>query len=102
MTYRKVQDNSKYEKNGYATQSYCLNNSYILASQIFIIGAILKVLVVYLSDLRLNLEDMPKGGRSYEDERQYIERFAPNSFRIKKGFVPNMKVGVFSILFCRP
>ena len=34
---------------------------------------------------------MPRG-RSYEDEIQYIERLSQNSFRIKKGFVPNMKV----------
>ncbi|XP_065066687.1 RNA-splicing ligase RtcB homolog [Rhopilema esculentum] len=36
--------------------------------------------------------------RSYNDELSYIERISPNAFRIKKGFVPNMKVeGVFFV-----
>ncbi|CAH1782481.1 unnamed protein product [Owenia fusiformis] len=36
--------------------------------------------------------------RSYQQELEYIERLDVNSFRIKKGFVPNMKVeGVFYV-----
>jgi len=36
--------------------------------------------------------------RSYKEELEYIERITPNSFRIKKGFVPGMNVeGVFYV-----
>ncbi len=34
-------------------------------------------------------ETMP---RSYTEELQYIERISQNAYKIKKGFVPNMKV----------
>jgi tRNA-splicing ligase RtcB len=30
--------------------------------------------------------------RSYEDEQKYLERIDENSWRIKKGFQPNMNV----------
>jgi tRNA-splicing ligase RtcB len=30
--------------------------------------------------------------RSYEDEKAYLEKVDPNTWRIKKGFVPNMRV----------
>lgn len=30
--------------------------------------------------------------RTYQDELQYLEQINPYSWRIKKGFVPNMKV----------
>lgn len=36
--------------------------------------------------------------RSYEDELHYLERLTDFSFRIKKGFQPNMKVNVLFIL----
>ena len=36
--------------------------------------------------------------RSYDDECGYLERLSPNSWRIKKGFQPNMNVeGVFYV-----
>lgn len=36
--------------------------------------------------------------RSYNEELEFIERLSANSFRIKKGFVPNMKVeGIFYV-----
>lgn len=36
--------------------------------------------------------------RSYEEELKFIERLSPCSWRIKKGFVPNMKVeGIFYV-----
>ncbi|KAK4015929.1 RNA-splicing ligase RtcB homolog [Daphnia magna] len=36
--------------------------------------------------------------RSYEEELKFIERLSPYSWRIKKGFVPNMKVeGIFYV-----
>ncbi|CAD5122161.1 DgyrCDS10609 [Dimorphilus gyrociliatus] len=36
--------------------------------------------------------------RSYSEELEYLERITPTSWRIKKGFVPNMKVeGVFYV-----
>jgi len=36
--------------------------------------------------------------RTYEEELKYLERLTPNSWRIKKGFVPNMNVeGVFYV-----
>ena len=30
--------------------------------------------------------------RTFQEERSYIERLSSNSYRIKKGFVDNMKV----------
>ena len=33
-------------------------------------------------------------GRSYNEELAYIEKLSPNSWRIKKGFVPNMNVSL--------
>jgi tRNA-splicing ligase RtcB (3'-phosphate/5'-hydroxy nucleic acid ligase) len=30
--------------------------------------------------------------REYEDELKYLERLTPHSWRIKKGFQPNMNV----------
>ena len=30
--------------------------------------------------------------RSYNDELNYLEKISGNAWRIKKGFVPNMKV----------
>lgn len=30
--------------------------------------------------------------RSYDEEVKFLERLSPCSWRIKKGFVPNMKV----------
>jgi len=40
---------------------------------------------------------MPKG-RSFKDELEYIEQISEHSYRIKKGFVPNMKVeGIFYV-----
>lgn len=36
--------------------------------------------------------------RTYEDECQFIEKLTPYSYRIKKGFQPNMNVeGVFYV-----
>jgi tRNA-splicing ligase RtcB len=36
--------------------------------------------------------------RSYEDECQYLERLSANSWRIKMGFQPNMRVeGIFFV-----
>ena len=32
--------------------------------------------------------------RTYQEELKYIERLTDSSFRIKKGFVPNMQVSV--------
>lgn len=38
------------------------------------------------------------GVRSYDEELSYLERLTPVSWRIKKGFVPNMKVeGLFYV-----
>lgn len=31
--------------------------------------------------------------RSYNDELQYLDKIDQNCWRIRKGFVPNMKVG---------
>lgn len=37
-------------------------------------------------------------GRTYNEELEFLEKITPNSWRIKKGFVPNMNVeGVFYI-----
>ncbi|XP_002156922.1 RNA-splicing ligase RtcB homolog isoform X1 [Hydra vulgaris] len=37
-------------------------------------------------------------GRTYNEELEYIEKITPNSYKIKKGFVPNMNVeGIFYI-----
>ena len=37
-------------------------------------------------------------GRSYENELEYLQKLTPYSWRIKKGFVPNMKVeGIFYV-----
>ena len=36
--------------------------------------------------------------RSYEEECGYLERISPHSWRIKKGFQPNMNVeGIFYV-----
>ncbi|XP_015749172.1 PREDICTED: tRNA-splicing ligase RtcB homolog [Acropora digitifera] len=41
---------------------------------------------------------MASAHRSYKEECSFIERLDQSSFRIKKGFVPNMKVeGIFYI-----
>jgi tRNA-splicing ligase RtcB len=36
--------------------------------------------------------------RSYEDELQYLEKLNDYSWRIKKGFVPNMKVTLIILI----
>ena len=36
---------------------------------------------------------MASAHRTYKEECSFIERIDDNSFLIKKGFVPNMKVG---------
>ena len=33
-----------------------------------------------------------KMGRTYNEELKYLEKVSANSWKIKKGFVPNMKV----------
>ena len=38
---------------------------------------------------------MPKP-RTYNDELQYIEKLNKNTYRVKKEFVPNMKVSLTS------
>ena len=38
---------------------------------------------------------MPKP-RTYDDELQYIEKLNKNTYRVKKEFVPNMKVSLTS------
>jgi len=36
--------------------------------------------------------------RSYENELEYLQRLTPYSWKIKKGFVPNMRVdGIFYV-----
>ncbi|KAG1662156.1 tRNA-splicing ligase RtcB [Nymphon striatum] len=36
--------------------------------------------------------------RSYDDELKFLEKISPNTWKIKKGFVPNMKVeGIFYV-----
>jgi len=43
---------------------------------------------------------MSSAVRTYDEEMKFIERITPYSWRIKKGFVPNMKVASFiSILY---
>lgn len=34
--------------------------------------------------------------RSFEEEKAFLEKLSPNAWKIKKGFVPNMKVGLLS------
>lgn len=36
--------------------------------------------------------------RSYNDELQYLDKISSNCWRIKKGFVPNMQVSVWTLL----
>jgi len=31
--------------------------------------------------------------RSFDQEKAFLEKLSPNAWKIKKGFVPNMKVG---------
>lgn len=38
--------------------------------------------------------------RSYEDELKYLEKLNDYSWRIKKGFVPNMKVNLPTFKEC--
>ena len=37
-------------------------------------------------------KELEKMSRSYQDELNYLERINEYSWRIKKGFVPNMRV----------
>ena len=32
--------------------------------------------------------------RSFEEEKAFLEKVSPTAWKIKKGFVPNMKVGL--------
>lgn len=41
---------------------------------------------------------MASAHRTYKEECSFIERIDDNSFLIKKGFVPNMKVGKLSFV----
>ena len=34
--------------------------------------------------------------RSFEEEKAFLEKLSPNAWKIKKGFVPNMKVSLLS------
>lgn len=36
--------------------------------------------------------------RSYNDELQYLDKITSNCWRIKKGFVPNMRVSESNLL----
>ena len=38
--------------------------------------------------------------RSFEEEMKFLERVSPYCFRIKKDFVPNMKVSNFLETIC--
>ena len=42
---------------------------------------------------------MASAHRTYKEECSFIERMDENSFLIKKGFVPNMKVGSILVEF---
>ena len=43
---------------------------------------------------------MASAHRTYKEECSFIERMDENSFLIKKGFVPNMKVGSIPVDIC--
>ena len=43
-------------------------------------------------EFQVHILDMASAHRTYKEECSFIERQDENSFLIKKGFVPNMKV----------
>ena len=49
----------------------------------------------------MGVMDLPGGRRTYAQEMEFLERVTPTQWRVREGFVPNMRVrrGVPSIRF---